>query len=336
MKKVYSVSLMVICVMFFSLSAYAAGMDCKMCHSDKTEGKSVHPAIMMGCATCHSGVDATNIPHKFTGPKGISAKGEELCYQCHDRDKFTKKKYKHSPAASGMCLTCHNPHSSKFSKLLTQENICSMCHDMAKYKGAGKGVVHAPVAADMCTSCHNPHSSDNEKLLVKIAPDLCYDCHDKTKFIGPTVHAPVGIGLCLTCHKPHNSEQKGLLVSDKKELCFGCHDKAEFTKKVAHKPVSEGMCTACHLPHAGQNEALLVRKGNLLCRTCHPEVERKPHAVMGFESAGHPVRGRVDPIRAGKTFGCLSCHTTHSSDSMRLFRYKSDSMYDLCQICHKM
>lgn len=336
MKRFYFVSLVFICAIFFSLSASAAEIDCKMCHADKTEGKSVHPAMMMGCVTCHTGVDATNIPHKFTGPKGLSAKGEELCYMCHsdNKAKFTKHKYKHSPVASGMCLTCHNPHASKYLRLLVQENICSMCHDLTKYKG--NSVVHAPVSADMCSSCHNPHSSDVDKLLVKAAPDLCYDCHDKTKFIGPTIHAPVGIGLCLTCHKPHASNQKALLVSSMNELCYGCHNKEDFTRKVTHKPVAEGNCSACHLPHAGQNEALLERKGNLLCRKCHPDIERKAHAVVGFESAGHPVRGRVDPLRAGKTFGCLSCHLSHSSDSIRLFRYKAANMYDLCMNCHKM
>ncbi len=188
----------------------------------------------------------------------------------------------------------------------------------------------------MCPSCHKPHSSDNDKIIAKPAPDLCFDCHDKTKFIGAVVHAPVGIGLCLSCHKPHSSPNKAMLVAPGSDLCFGCHDKAEFTKKVVHKPVAEGRCTACHLPHAGQNEAMLERKGNLLCRKCHPDIERKGHAVVGFESAGHPVRGRVDPLRPGKVFGCLSCHLPHSSDSIKLFRYQADSMYDLCLYCHKM
>lgn len=339
--KSFSVAIMFCLILLCASMSYAAttgGPDCKACHAAMVEGK-VHAAVMMGCSMCHTGVDATSIPHKFSGPapKGLAAKGEELCFKCHDKNKFTKIKYKHAPVASG-CNTCHNPHSSKFPRLLIQDNICSMCHDVGKYKGVGIAnvVVHTPVAANMCSSCHNPHGSDNDKLLTKSVPDVCYDCHDKTKFIGPTVHAPVGIGICLSCHKPHFSDQKGLKVASGSELCFGCHDKADFTKKFKHKPVFEGKCSACHLPHAGQNDALLERKGNLLCRKCHPDVERKAHAVVGFEAAGHPVRGRTDPLRAGKTFGCLSCHVAHSSDYMRLFRYQADSMYDLCLHCHKM
>jgi predicted CXXCH cytochrome family protein len=82
---------------------------------------------------------------------------------------------------------------------------------------------------------------------------------------------------------------------------------------------------------------LLLRKGNFLCVKCHSKIERKPHAIIGFERAsGHPLRARRDPIREGKTFGCLSCHLPHTSESPRLFRYKADSAYTLCSYCHQM
>jgi predicted CXXCH cytochrome family protein len=79
-----------------------------------------------------------------------------------------------------------------------------------------------------------------------------------------------------------------------------------------------------------------VRKGNFLCRKCHAQVERSPHAIIGFSRVGHPLRGRRDPIREGKTFGCLSCHLPHTSESARLFRYKAQGMFDLCTYCHQM
>ena len=43
----------------------AAEVDCVSCHKDLTEGKTVHSAVMMGCAVCHTGVDATKVPDQF-------------------------------------------------------------------------------------------------------------------------------------------------------------------------------------------------------------------------------------------------------------------------------
>jgi predicted CXXCH cytochrome family protein len=48
------------------------------------------------------------------------------------------------------------------------------------------------------------------------------------------------------------------------------------------------------------------------------------------------VRGRKDPMRPGRTFGCLSCHLPHSSESVTLFRFKAKDMFDLCVNCHDM
>jgi predicted CXXCH cytochrome family protein len=65
-------------------------------------------------------------------------------------------------------------------------------------------------------------------------------------------------------------------------------------------------------------------------------VERSPHAITGFSRTGHPLRGRRDPMREGKTFGCLSCHMPHTSEWTALFRYQADNLFDLCQYCHRM
>jgi predicted CXXCH cytochrome family protein len=233
--------LLVLIVGIISAGAVRAEQaDCLMCHKQLSEGKVVHAAVMMGCPTCHAGVDASQMPHKFTGTKGLSAEPPDLCYQCHDKSKF-----------------------------------------------AGS-TVHAPLSLGMCTSCHNPHTSEHPKLLTAVAPDLC----------------------------------------------FNCHDKKEFSRKQAHAPVAAGMCTSCHSPHANNNDNLLVQKGVLLCRQCHANVEKEPHVVAGFSTKGHPLRGKKDPKRTGKPFDCLSCHLPHSSDWVRLFRYEAGSAFGLCTHCH--
>jgi predicted CXXCH cytochrome family protein len=316
-------------------SADAQEMDCAMCHPDKAEGAAVHPAVLMGCTACHTGVDAAEIPHTFSGeaPRGLMAEPPALCFACHDQSKFSGANTVHMPVQAGMCTGCHNPHVSSFPKMLLAENICFNCHDKTQYDS--KANVHPPVMGGMCTSCHQPHQSDQSKLLNLPAPNLCYTCHDSKGFYGPTVHPPVSIGTCNACHEMHQSDHPKLLLALPGELCFFCHDQSVFQGTSTHKPVAEGECTKCHKPHASQNESLLHRRGNILCRKCHAKVERSPHAVAGFTSLGHPVRGRRDPMRKGKTFGCASCHVPHASDSPTLFRYKARDVFDLCTHCHQ-
>jgi predicted CXXCH cytochrome family protein len=325
----------IVFILLTASNALAQAPNCEMCHPDLAQGKSVHAAVGMGCATCHSGVDATDIPHKFTSgnSKGLSAEAPDLCFMCHDKGKFSGKDVVHMPVAGGMCTGCHSPHSSGSEHLLLSDNVCTNCHGTEKFQ---KKVIHSPSQDGICSSCHEPHQSDKKKLLKTDSPELCYGCHRKEDFYGPTIHAPVGVGLCSVCHSPHSSDNRKLLLSNMPDLCFVCHDRSSFSLTSTHKPVKEGQCTECHRPHASQDEYLLSRKGNFLCRKCHAEVERGPHAITGFARVGHPLRGRRDPVRDGKTFGCLSCHLPHTSESQMLFRYKAETLYDLCGYCHQM
>lgn len=230
--------------------------------------------------------------------------------------------------------------ASEVANEVAGEVDCTACHaDLTQGKS-----VHAAVQMG-CTSCHSgldardvPHKVTKGVLkgLTAEQPDLCYGCHERAEFFGPTVHAPVGVGTCTACHNPHRSDNDKLLISGPTELCFMCHDKGGFKKATIHKPVETGECLQCHGPHASQNDRLLRNKGNLLCRKCHPDVVKKPHAVAGFKRAGHPLSGRKDPIRAGKTFECLSCHVGHSSEWPSLYRYQAKSPFELCMHCHQM
>lgn len=243
----------------------------------------------------------------------------------------------------------------------SQDIDCLKCH--AKLKS--EKVVHA--AMDMgCPSCHTgidasvaPHKKTNAigKGLSAEQPELCYGCHDKVKFSLKNVHPAVSMG-CTGCHNPHSSGNARLLISAPPALCVTCHDKAEFSKKNTHSPVKEGMCLSCHSPHASDEMALLLKKPVEVCLECHPDVPSRPHAIAGFSSQSHPVgmpkpvkvkKGKkgdqegeqkppetMDPARPGKVFYCGSCHNPHSSDSMKLFRYKAQSAMSLCVHCHKM
>ncbi|MBI5102231.1 MAG: hypothetical protein HZB33_10400 [Nitrospirae bacterium] len=283
--------------------AFAEEIDCLMCHEQLAKEKVVHAAVQMGCPGCHSAVDASDVPHKMKNKisKGLSSDQPEICMGCHDKAKFAKKN------------------------------------------------VHAAVSMG-CTGCHNPHSSKNAKLLLSEQPDLCYKCHDKAKFQNTTVHAAVSMG-CTGCHDPHSSDAPKLLLSDVPDLCYKCHDKSVFEKKNAHAPVAGGMCLTCHNPHATEEVALLNKRPAMLCLECHPAIAKgkhvtaeKSHPIGSIEKTSGPtdkprkkraVRTVQDPMRKGREFYCGSCHDPHGSDFKSLFRYKANTLYELCIYCHK-
>lgn len=237
-------------ILLIQSPAFSKEINCLECHDDLAKEKVVHPALQMGCTTCHEGIDATDVPHKKT---------------------------------------------NKITKGLSSEQ-----------------------------------------------PELCYGCHDKTKFTKKTVHAALEMG-CTSCHNPHSSKYKKLLIAEPPALCLNCHDKAEFSRKNVHEPVAEGMCLSCHSPHSSDNTALLLQRPIRVCLDCHADVRKTPHAITGFESTGHPIgllRSGTkefpdDPARPGKKFYCGSCHNPHSSDSIKLFRYKGNMALDICINCHK-
>jgi predicted CXXCH cytochrome family protein len=226
---------------------------------------------------------------------------------------------------------------------------CSKCHASLTVR---KKTVHAAVTMG-CPSCHSgianalkvPHvkSGTIAKGLGSEQPDLCYGCHDKTKFTKKTVHAAVGMG-CTGCHDPHAGNNEKLLTAPVPDLCVNCHDKAEFSRKNVHAAVQMG-CLTCHDPHSADNPGLLIKSAYELCLGCHEQVNKSPHAISGFGNAGHPLGGSRkkksgkeparDPKREGRMFSCASCHNPHSSDSIKLFRYPAKTSMDLCTYCHK-
>jgi predicted CXXCH cytochrome family protein len=179
-------------VVLFLLPGLSRGEtpDCSMCHPDKAEGKVVHPAVSMGCTSCHSGVDASQIPHAFTGEKGLSSGVPDLCFGCHGTGAFTGKTV-HMPVTAGMCLQCHSPHTSENAKLLLAKGnaLGTGCHGDIK-EGSHVTAGHPlkgpkdpkrPGEPFGCVSCHNPHASSSPTLFRYEAQDafeICGHCHE--------------------------------------------------------------------------------------------------------------------------------------------------------------
>jgi len=346
-----SLSVFVLILMAFAVTASAQELDCIKCHTRIKKDKVLHPAVDMGCSSCHAVDDIKTIPHKKGKiAKFLSSSQPDLCYGCHDQKMFTKKTVH---AAVGMgCTTCHNPHSAPNAKLLRAEmpELCYGCHNKDQFM---QKTQHAALGMG-CTACHSPHSSDNPKLLSQPQPDLCYTCHNKEMFTKKVVHTAVTMG-CTGCHNPHSSKASKLLPAESPDLCFTCHDKGEFSKKTIHSPVEGGMCLSCHSPHSTNDMALLLKRPIEVCLECHPDVPKKQHAVAGFSAKGHPVglpkkakkakkegdaappdQGLKDPSRPDKPFYCGSCHNPHSTIGIHLFRFNATSAMGLCTNCHKM
>jgi len=109
---------------------------------------SYHPSYQQKvCGDCHN---------KSNGSKLIE-QPPVLCYSCHED--FSKKfETLHVPVEAGECLSCHNPHLSKFPKLLlaTGHELCFTCHDSAEIL---KSESHKDINNTECTDCHNPHGN---------------------------------------------------------------------------------------------------------------------------------------------------------------------------------
>ncbi len=172
---------------FFVSPASADEIDCLMCHADLAGKKVKHAAVDMGCPSCHTAVDAADVPHKMKNKikKGLSSEQPELCYGCHDKALFTNKTVH---AAVGMgCTGCHNPHSSDSPKLLVSAapDLCYTCHDKAEFSRKN---VHAPVAGGndktILTRVENglsPNAPSSRRGTARRAPTImpprlaCFD-----------------------------------------------------------------------------------------------------------------------------------------------------------------
>jgi predicted CXXCH cytochrome family protein len=139
--------------------------NCSSCHETLAAGKSVHAAVFMGCASCHTAVDASDVPHKITNrnAKGLSAKMRDLCFGCHDRKPFMKNTV-HGALLLG-CTSCHDPHASDHAHLLKEDipGLCLSCHGERLAEQQGR--THVLTGNEACATCHNPHATDTPKLV---------------------------------------------------------------------------------------------------------------------------------------------------------------------------
>lgn len=330
---------------------------CLTCHTQglKVDEKgSRHPALDMGCDSCHT-------IHK-TGERGkrefdfhLTKDAPTLCIDCHDvKDAALQKVHQGQPLATADCLSCHAPHESKSPKLM-------------------QAFLHDPFASKQCEVCHQPAKDGKVVLTQASAKEICVTCHaDKAEQIDKAkMQHPGAAGDCTDCHNPHAGRSPAFPKPDAVAVCLGCHsEQADQGKKhYVHQPAFEQGCATCHDPHGNDNDHLLRTKApNQLCLECHgpdrhpqklesenliaifdgkvklPEnyMARTPILPLeygfGHPVERHPVSDLVDPKDRTHVLiplNCLTCHQPHSSSQPGLLAKDQANNMEFCHSCHK-
>ncbi|MBU0484584.1 MAG: hypothetical protein KKB30_08740 [Proteobacteria bacterium] len=318
---------------------------CLVCHQAKKEEfnqEVIHAPVEEGCTDCHD-------PHQSNMRFQLKAEGEAisaLCFNCHEDGIFTKK-HQHGPVGSGMCIACHQPHSSANASLLiapTKDGqLCFECHEDRKAEFTMENI-HAPVQED-CNKCHDPHSSDAPYQLHEEGGKLCASCHEEaTPEIYTAIntakvkHPPVDEGKCVACHRPHSSNYGSLLKDSMEKLCLSCHtDLGDIIadSQNRHGPVQTGDCAACHNVHGSQFSKLLARYFPMefyspyepenydLCFGCHNKDIAKTKlttTLTNFRDGNYNLHYFHVNMKKGRT--CTSCHDAHASNQGKHVRYE--------------
>ena len=183
---------------------------CVGCHADHAAGDHVHPALKSGCTACH---EIEN--HDDASYVAVLPRESEGCRKCHPSAAVA---HPHFPYASGMCTRCHDPHASRFPRLLRAKvnDLCLDCHLQSAAKRASQYLPTIELTTDhrlghpyarhpvtgtrdplsggemSCISCHLPHGANKLHQLKMGAEipedalnrntetrDMCVKCHMK-------------------------------------------------------------------------------------------------------------------------------------------------------------
>jgi len=183
---------------------------CIDCHADHATGAYVHPALKDGCISCHKVEN-----HDGASFVAVQPKESDSCRACHPSPPM---QHPHFPYASGMCTRCHDPHASRYPKLLRAKvnDVCLDCHLQGRAKGVSRYLPTIELTKDYrfghpyarhpvngspdpisggemsCLSCHLPHGGNKLHQLKMGAEipedalnqnteirDMCEKCHMK-------------------------------------------------------------------------------------------------------------------------------------------------------------
>lgn len=177
-------------------------------HLENKDGKFVHSAIAAGCEGCHrvsSGEGRTSVTPV--------AAGAELCGACHQ---LTQAPVVHGPYKDGLCLVCHDPHTSSYPRQARADTntLCMTCH------GVNQPDVKINSEARTVTVLgRQTLTLAAYRETPKIGLDLSgASAHPIMghPLVGRDPRRKAGTLSCLSCHTAHSSRWPRLLPPDVK------------------------------------------------------------------------------------------------------------------------
>ncbi|MFQ5592284.1 MAG: cytochrome c3 family protein [Phycisphaerae bacterium] len=117
--------------------------------------KSIHPPYAQRtCSHCHDSALQMQVRRDFL----------TACRECHSR--YFGPEARHQPVVGGECIACHDPHRSRFPRLLRQATMdtCVDCHDEPEDLSEE---AHSRADVENCTACHDPHFGGESLLRDK-------------------------------------------------------------------------------------------------------------------------------------------------------------------------
>jgi decaheme c-type cytochrome, DmsE family len=139
---------------------------CYTCHTDikPAFAQPFHHKVdegLVSCSDCHN-------PHGTFKQKGLhsSIAGDAVCVKCHT-EKAGPFVYEHPPIKTEGCGACHYPHGSPNPRLLTRNNVnslCLQCHSALNEQFTAPGTPSFHNMANQyqaCTVCHTQIHGSN-------------------------------------------------------------------------------------------------------------------------------------------------------------------------------
>lgn len=185
-----------------------AQVNCVRCHAEQGSGAHLHPAVLLGCNSCHV------VEYKRDTSRVVLKKIDGgLCQQCHPPQRFERV---HLPYGLGMCTRCHDPHKSDNPALLrrTVNQLCLECH----LRNSDDAPTHDLPAIDLSIDNSMGHP---------------YERHPVSGFMDPIRGEEMS---CVSCHLAHGGTMPHLLRmgsevpedalnrnSETNDMCHLCH-----------------------------------------------------------------------------------------------------------------
>jgi len=349
-----------------TLPANGSDDDCFDCHGDRSFSKTVKGRRISlfinqkifeksihgdeGCVSCHSDVDADDLPHEENLEK-------VECETCHDEvvEKYNQSLHgiakKRGIFLAPSCITCHGKHNilpesneKSPTYIMNVPGLCGRCHKKGTRVSALKDVSEKDALEDyslsihgdglfkrglivtaVCTSCHTahhilPHENKESSINKNNIAKTCMQCHAEIEIVHKKVikgslweKKPHEIPVCVDCHLPHKVRNVFYERSFPDTLCMSCHSNKKLSAELNGKVVS--------LFVDRDSVAVSIHSG-LPCIKCHTNVSNANKPICSKS-------GRVD---------CSMCHAEvvdayNKSEHSRL-RKKGNMNAPYCTDCH--